>query len=159
MDKWAVLNLVNDLQQKYIFAIDRKDMNGWLACFAEDGTYLCQTRENYDEKLPIGFMWDDRYGRLKDRVKTVNEVWAGTAEDYQSRHLIQSVDCKDAGNGLYDVVTNIVVFYTTNRGDSRVLATGEYLDRVRITGDRAQFVSKKAILDQTTVPRYLVYPV
>jgi hypothetical protein len=30
---------------------------------------------------------------------------------------------------------------------------------VRIAGDRAQFIAKKAILDQITVPRYLVYPI
>jgi 3-phenylpropionate/cinnamic acid dioxygenase small subunit len=152
-------NIVNELQLKYAFAIDRKDMSGWLACFAEDGSYLCQTRENFQDGLPVGYMWDDRYARLQDRVKTINEVWAGTAEDYQPRHLLQCLSIADAGSGLIDAVSNFVVFYTTNRGDSQILTTGEYHDRVRITGDQASFVSKKAILDQITVPRYLVYPI
>jgi 3-phenylpropionate/cinnamic acid dioxygenase small subunit len=152
-------NIVNELQLKYAFAIDRKDMRGWLACFAEDGSYLCQTRENFQDNLPIGYMWDDRYARLQDRVKTITEVWAGTAEDYQPRHVVQGLHVEDAGDGMIDAISNFVVFYTTNRGDSQILTTGEYHDRVRIVGTQASFVAKKAILDQITVPRYLVYPI
>ena len=87
-----VRNHVDDLLARYAHAIDRKDMKGWLACFAEDGSYLCQTRENHQDGLPIGFMWDDRYSRLQDRVKTVDEIWKGTAEDYQPRHLVPHID-------------------------------------------------------------------
>jgi 3-phenylpropionate/cinnamic acid dioxygenase small subunit len=159
MDKQTILNAVDELQQACMHALDRRDMNAWLGCYAEDGTYLCQSKENFDQDLPIGFMWDDRYGRLKDRVKAITEVWAGTAEEYQSRHLTQRLVCREAAGGLYEVISNFVVFYTTNNGDSRVLATGEYLDQVRITDGRAQFVSRKAILDQVAVPRYLVYPI
>jgi 3-phenylpropionate/cinnamic acid dioxygenase small subunit len=159
MDKWMVRSMVGELLARYAFAIDRKDMPGWLACFDKDGTYLCQTRENFNDGLPIGYMWDDRYARLQDRVKTVDEIWAGTAEDYQPRHLVQSLDVSGGEGGLYDVVANFVVFYTTNGGDSRILTTGEYHDTVRIAGEQALIVSKKAILDQITVPRYLVYPI
>lgn len=159
MDRWTVRNLVSELAQQYAFALDRKDMPGWLACFAADGTYLCQTRENHQDGLPIGYMWDDCFERLQDRVKTITEVWAGTAEDYQPRHIVQCVDIRPAGEGEHDAICNFVVFYTTNRGDSRILATGEYHDRVRIAEGRALLVNRKAILDQVTVPRYLVYPV
>jgi 3-phenylpropionate/cinnamic acid dioxygenase small subunit len=159
VDNSTARNRVNDLQLQYAYALDRKDMNGWLACFAEDGSYLCQTRENYQDNLPIGFMWDDRYARLKDRVKTIDEVWAGTAEDYQPRHFVQCLSVNSGSDGVFEAISNFMVFYTTSRGDSRTLATGEYHDRVRIAGDRAQFIAKKAILDQITVPRYLVYPI
>lgn len=150
---------IHELHRIYIRALDRRDMAGWLACFEQDGAYLCQTRENHDGELPIGYMWDDRHGRLQDRVKAVKEVWAGTAEDYQSRHLTQLLECRLAADGLYEAISNFVVFYTTNRGDSRVLATGEYLDEIRITSGAARIKSRKAILDQLAVPRYLVYPI
>ena len=83
----------------------------------------------------------------------------GTAEDYQPRHFVQSLAVTSGDGGLWNVVANFVVFYTTNGGDSRILTTGEYHDTVRIAGDQALVVSKKAILDQVTVPRYLVYPI
>ena len=159
MDNINARRVVDELQVRYAFALDRKDMNGWLGCFAQDGSYLCQTRENFQDKLPIGYMWDDRHERLRDRVKTITEVWAGTAEDYQARHLVQCMSVSDAGDGIVEALSNFVVFYTTNRGDSRILATGEYHDRVRLGDGLSTFVSKRAILDQVTVPRYLVYPI
>ena len=154
----ADISKIDALQSAYVLALDSMDMDGWLGCFAEDGTYLCQTLESFSEGLPVGYMWDDRYGRLKDRVKTVTEVWAGPAEEYQPRHFCQRLSAKAGADGLIETVSNFVVFYTTNRGDSRVLATGKYLDSIRVGPACAQFVSRKAILDQTVVPRYLVYP-
>ncbi|MBV2205686.1 MAG: nuclear transport factor 2 family protein [Pseudomonas sp.] len=155
----SVFNSIDELLQRYAKVLDRKDMRGWLACFGEDGTYLCQSWENYTEGLPVGFMLDDCHARLRDRVKAVDEVWAGTAEDYQPRHLCQRLSCEADEQGGYQVVSNFVVFYTTNRGDSQVLATGEYLDRVRVVDGVASLVSRKAILDQDVAPRYLVYPI
>jgi 3-phenylpropionate/cinnamic acid dioxygenase small subunit len=159
MDRQTIRFLIEELQMRYAHALDSKNMPGWAACFAVDGSYLCQTRENHDRKLPIGYMSDDSVARIRDRVKTVDEIWRGTAEDYQTRHLVQSVHVGAAPGGLHEAVGNFVVFYTTNRGDSRILATGEYIDQIRITDQQALLVSRKAILDQVTVPRYLVYPI
>lgn len=155
----ADISKIEALQSGYALALDSKNMDGWLDCFADDGTYLCQTLESFSDGLPVGFMWDDRLGRLKDRVKAVTEVWAGTAEEYQPRHFGQRLSAKPGADGLVETVSNFVVFYTTNRGDSQVLATGQYLDTIRVSDDAAKFVSRKAILDQTVVPRYLVYPI
>lgn len=155
----ALRAIVEDLLLRYVYALDSKNMRAWLECFADDGSYLCQSRENHARGLPIGYMWDDGPARLKDRVKTIDEVWAGTAEDYQPRHLVQCIRLTNGADGLLDAVSNFVVFGTTHRGDSQVLATGEYLDRVRVSDERALLVSRKAILDQITATRYLVYPI
>jgi anthranilate 1,2-dioxygenase small subunit len=155
----GVLSALGALLAEYALALDRRDMKRWLACFAHDGSYLCQSRENFERNLPIGYMWDDRYARLQDRVKTVDEVWKGTAEEYQPRHLFQTLTVTPQADGLLEAVSNFTVFATTHRGDSQLLATGEYLDRVRVSADRALFVGRRAILDQVTVPRYLVYPI
>jgi 3-phenylpropionate/cinnamic acid dioxygenase small subunit len=159
MDRQTVRFLIDELQMRYAHALDSKSMPRWAECFAADGSYLCQTRENHDRKLPIGYMWDDSVARIRDRVKTVDEIWRGTAEDYQSRHLVQSVQVGAGADGLYPAAGNFVVFYTTNRGDSRILATGEYIDQIRIADQCALLVSRQAILDQVTMPRYLVYPI
>lgn len=151
--------IIDSLLCDYAHALDRKDMAGWLKCFADDGSYLCQTKENHDEGMPVGIMRDDCHGRLQDRVKAVDKVWAGTAEDYQTRHFHQQLACNELGDGMYEVTSNFVVYYTTNRGDCSILAAGQYLDVIRVHGGTATFKSRKAILDQQVTPRYLVYPV
>lgn len=151
--------IIESLFRQYAHALDRHDMPGWLACFAEDGSYLCQTRENHEEGMPVGIMRDDGHARLRDRVKAVDKVWAGTAEEYRTRHFHQQLECTPLDGGMYEVVSNFVVYYTTNRGDCSILAAGQYLDRIRIRDGVGRFVSRRAILDQQVTPRYLVYPV
>jgi anthranilate 1,2-dioxygenase small subunit len=155
----VVLARIDDLQMKYLAALDRHDLNAWLACFAEDGSYVCITRENEDAGLPVAMMLDDTRARLKDRVKFVNEVWSGTYEDYATRHFVQRLECTQGANGHINVSTNFMVSYTNRQGGSDILVTGVYEDEIEVGGDQARFKSKRAILDTVTTPRYLVYPV
>ncbi len=104
-------------------------------------------------------MLDDTRGRLKDRVKFINEVWSGTFEDYATRHFVQRFECNKGANGRLSVLTNFMVSFTNRRGGSDILVTGVYEDEIDLGGKEAIFVSKRAILDTVTTPRYLVYPV
>lgn len=155
-----VLARIDALQIKYQRALDGADMTGWLDCFGEkDASYICTTRENEEQNLPLALMMDDSYDRLKDRVRFITEVWSGTYEDYQTRHFVQRLDCADKGAGLYAVASNFMVAYTSARGRSEILAAGIYQDEISLAGNDTKFRSKKAILDTVATPRYLVYPV
>jgi anthranilate 1,2-dioxygenase small subunit len=154
----AVLAQVDALQNKYLAALDRHDMQAWLDCFAEQASYSCITRENVDADLPVAMMLDDTRERLQDRVKFVTEVWSGTFEDYATRHFVQRLECSQA-NGQLDVLTNFMVSYTNRRGGSDILVTGVYEDAVVLGGSGPRFKAKRAVLDTVTTPRYLVYPV
>lgn len=104
-------------------------------------------------------MLDDCRARLKDRVKFITEVWAGTFEDYATRHLVQRVDARRAGERLYAVESSFVATYTTARGRTELLTAGLYEDGIVLAAAGAKFQSKKAVLDTIVTPRYLVYPI
>jgi 3-phenylpropionate/cinnamic acid dioxygenase small subunit len=154
-----VLQRIDALQIEYIAALDRKDMPGWLASFDAQGSYICIAAENVEHGLPLALMMDDCHERLEDRVTYVTKVWAGTFEDYQTRHFIQRISCADAGGGLYGVVTNFSVLYTAEQGKTEILVAGRYEDEVILSGGGAKFRSKKAVMDTNISPRYIVYPV
>lgn len=155
-----VLARIDALQIRYLRALDGRDMAGWLACFgANDASYVCATRENEEQGLPLALMMDDSLARLKDRVRFVTDVWSGTFEDYQTRHFVQRLDCSAKSPSVYAVTSNFMVAYTSARRQSEILAAGTYEDEVVVAADGARFRSKKAILDTITTPRYLVYPV
>lgn len=154
----AVLAAVDALQIAYLDALDRRDMHAWLACFAEDGSYACLSAEGEEQGLPVAIMLDDSHARLRDRVKFVTEVWAGTYEDYRTRHFVQRLRCTPSGPSLYAVTSSFLVVYTSARGQSEVLAAGRYEDQIRITPDSAAFKEKRAVIDTDVTPRYLVYP-
>ena len=155
-----ILASLDALQSQYVRALDRRDMKAWLDCFAEDeASYVCTALESEEQGLPVALMLDDCRARLMDRVKFITEVWAGTFEDYATRHLVQRIACRRGESGLYEVECNFVVTYTSARGRTELLTAGLYEDRVSLGAGLAKFRSKKAVLDTVTTPRYLVYPV
>lgn len=155
----AVLAAIDALQMKYLGALDRRDFDAWLDCFAEEAAYVCISRENHEAGLPVAVMMDDTRARLRDRVRFIKEVWSGTYEDYATRHFVQRIDSKLLDKSYVSVITNFMVSYTNRRGGSDILVTGVYEDTVDVKGGTPRFASKRAILDTVTTPRYLVYPV
>jgi anthranilate 1,2-dioxygenase small subunit len=154
-----LLALIDALQVRYARALDRRDLTAWLDCFASEASYTCTHRENVEQGLPLALMMDDCTERLRDRVKFITEVWAGIFEDYWTRHFFQRLEHRVQDDQLCTVTSNFSVFYTTNDGLSAVLAVGSYEDEVIIMPKGAKFRSRRAILDTSTLPRYLVYPV
>lgn len=154
-----ILGEIDALQMNYVAALDRQDMTAWMNCFGQNGGYICTTRENEIDGLPVALMMDHTPERLRDRVKYVTEIWSGTYEDYLTRHFVQRLSCKEEPDRSYIISSNFMVTYTTAEGRSEVLVSGEYVDHIERQGERVFFRSKKAILDTTTTPRYLVYPV
>lgn len=155
----TVLARIEELQSRYIQALDKKDMQAWKSTFDEGGSsYICIAQENVQNNLPLALMMDDCYARIQDRVTFVTDVWVGTFEDYQTRHFTQRTACQDLGDHRYRLETNFTVIYTPEQGQTEVMVAGVYEDEVVINGV-AKFVSKKAILDTNVAPRYIVYPV
>lgn len=133
------------------------DWRAWLGLFTQDCAYAVYSLENVEAGLPIGYMIDDRRGRLEDRVKAITEIWAGTIEPYRTRHILQRVSAADMGDGLYKVRSHMIVSYTQSDGPAGLLASGYCDDIVRVAEDGVRLLSKVVYLDGTPA-RYLAYP-
>lgn len=147
------------LQTRYVLALDRQDMAAWVGCFDQEASYICIARENVEQDLPLAVMMDDSLDRIRDRANYVTQVWAGTFEDYKTRHFIQRLLLRESGPGLVEAESNFMVVYTQESGKSEVLAAGVYQDVVSVRDGQARFRSRRAVLDTVTMPRYLVYPI
>lgn len=153
---------VDDLLVRYVDALDNKDMERWLDAFVDEerASYMCMSQENAEIGLQIGFMYDDCRARLKDRVSYITEVWAGTFQDYRTRHFVQRLSVDETDANTVSVRSNFTVFMTPiSNGVSEVLATGTYQDIISVEGGIARLASRKALLDNSVLPRYLVYPI
>jgi len=153
------LQLIQDLHARYNRALDRHDMRAWADCFGIEASYVCTTQENEARNLPLAIMMDDSRERLEDRITYINKIWAGTFEDYTTRHFVERPQCRPAGPDRYEVESSFLVAYTSSRGTSELLTTGTYFDQIEIAGDQALLRARKAVLDCPTTPRYLVYPI
>ena len=148
---------VQALQERYINALDRKDMEGWLDCFSPNGGYICTTAENHSQNLPIAIMHDMSPECLRDRIKFIEKIWSGTYEDYTTRHFIQQVSWEDVEDGVR-INTSFLTSFVDKNGMSGLLATGCYEDEVEFVDGTPLFRKKIAIIDASVTPRYLVYP-
>lgn len=144
-------------------ALDSKDMQGWLGNYAEEeaASYFCRSAENSERGLALGFMYDDCRARLEDRVTFVNDIWAGTFQDYRTRHFVQRTSYDRIDSATLEMRSNFSVFMTPeDSGITQVLAVGQYLDSVRQGMDgELKLLSRRAELDTSVLPRYLVYPI
>ncbi len=156
-----VLAKIDQLHGRYIVALDSKDMGAWLNTFSTDAnaSYICTTAENVEAKHALAMILDDCHARLRDRVSFVTKVWVGTYSDYRTRHLIVRTGCRAAEDGLFAVESNFCVYYTpSDTGRAEIFATGVYLDRVKVNGEEACFQSRKAVMDNSVLERYMVFP-
>jgi len=155
-----IMGLIDDLQARYIHALDNKDFQAWVDTFdtAKDTSYFCISAENEDSGLPIALMYDDCHDRIEDRVTFIETVWAGTFQEYRTRHFIERTRCRALGGDVYAVETNFSILYTPETGRTSVQVSGVYKDEIVFNGEGARFKCKRAVYDTTVLPRYIVYP-
>lgn len=155
-----VIFSIENLNRDYICALDKLDMNKWLACFnKQEGTYKLISNENESNGFPIAFMLDDKYERLQDRVTQVTVIQEDSTEHYQTRHMTQLTSIVDLGNNRYQANYNFSIFYTQNLIEqTAILCVGRYEDIVLIE-NTASFIQRKAVIDTNVLPRYMAYPV
>lgn len=151
-------HLVDELLAAYAGAVDDRDFSAWLALFAPECAYGVHAMENIREGLPLAYMMDDCRERLVDRVKMIEEVWQGTVEPYDTRHVLQRTALREVGEDRWDVRSNVIVSYTAASGEAGILVSGHCEDVVVLDGETALFEKRIVVLDNTP-PRYLVYPV
>ncbi len=147
---------IDALQNRYILALDDKDWQAWLSAFTSDGQYFAVAADDAQAGRPLALMMDDCYERLQDRVSYITRVW--TYEEYQMRHFVQRVKTSRTGDNDYEVLSHFSVFFTSEAGESRILAVGKYEDHVVLAAGGARFKRKRAVIDTFLLPRYLVYP-
>ncbi|MGB1742540.1 MAG: aromatic-ring-hydroxylating dioxygenase subunit beta [Cycloclasticus sp.] len=155
-----VIFSIENLNRDYICALDKLDMNKWLACFNKQGTYTLISNENERNGLPIAFMLDDCYERLQDRVTQVVDIQEDSTEHYQTRHMTQLTNITDLGDNRYKVDFNFTTFYTQDLIEKTdLLGAGRYEDIILVENGKASFIQRKAVLDTNVLPRYVAYPI
>src|SRR5947199_1436981 len=77
---------IQDLNARYVQAIDGNKLEAWPDFFTEDGRYRVTTAENVERGLPLGFIHATSRAMLRDRVRSLRE--ANVYEPQRYRHLI-----------------------------------------------------------------------
>jgi 3-phenylpropionate/cinnamic acid dioxygenase small subunit len=147
---------VEDLSARYVHCIDDDRLEEWPELFVERGRYRVTTAENHERGLPLPIVYADSRAMLRDRVAALRQ--ANIYEPQRYRHLVSSliVDRVDASSAK--AVSNFHVVRVMQTGESTLFATGRYLDRVRLEGDRTLFEERVVVLDSRAIDTLLAIP-
>ena len=158
---FEVLMAFDTLQSRYIAALDKQYMPGWIDTFSNDesSAYICTTAENVEAGLRVAWILDDCRARLHDRVTFVDKVWAGTYNVHRTRHVTQRTSWTALEKQDFAFESNFIVTYSSaDVRRTEVFATGVYHDVVRFEAGELKFVKKQVVVDGHILNRYLVFP-
>ena len=147
---------MQDLQDRYMAAIDEDRLEDWPKLFIEDCLYEIIPRENEEAGFPAPVMYCDSAGMLRDRVISLRNANIYAKPNY--RHFTSGLTCRMDGEAVV-MVSSYVVINTHTDGSSFVYQAGSYRDVVVKTADGWRFKAKRVIYDTLRVQTLLAYPI
>jgi len=153
----AVHFQVQDLNARYVHAIDADRLEEWPEFFAENGRYRITTAENVERGLPLSLMYATSRVMMRDRINSLRN--ANVYESQRYRHAVGTPLIETDKDGIVRAVTNFLVARIMHTGETTLFATGRYEDRIALPADeRPHFLEKTVILDSRQIDTLLAIP-
>jgi 3-phenylpropionate/cinnamic acid dioxygenase small subunit len=147
---------VQDLNARYVQAIDDNKLEAWPDFFTEHGRYRVTTAENVERGLPLGLIYATSRAMLRDRVRSLRDANVYEAQRY--RHVIGAPLVEAEEGGTVRAQTSFIVARIMHTGETTLFATGCYRDHVVLVDGVARFAEKTVILDSRLIDTLLAIP-
>lgn len=151
--------LIDDLIADCAHALDDDRLEEWPELFIEDGRYKITTRENIDAGWPLGILYCDSRGMMRDRILALRT--ANVYEPHTYCHILGRTRVhtqSNTGGEVYHARTNFSIIRTMHTGEDFRFATGKYIDECVMINDRMHFKSRIVVLESRRVDILLVIP-
>jgi anthranilate 1,2-dioxygenase small subunit len=158
----AALLLHHEVEQfnaRYAAALDAQRLAEWTEMFTEDAFYLVTSRENADRNLPVGLIYCEGRGMIRDRAFALDKT-AMFAPRYL-RHVIGNlvVQPEDADGDIRAQANYVVLQVLFDRPDATLHQVGAYHDVFRRSAGGLKLRERRCIYDNLLVPNALCLPV
>ena len=146
---------VEELLCDYAHALDDGRIDDWPEFFAEDAIYQITTRENLEAGYPIGIVYCEGQGMMRDRIEALKS--ANIFEGHCYCHLLGRPALRQERPGLIAARSNFTVLRTMEDGRAEVFASGKFVDLIALE-PAPRFRERRVILDSRRIDILLVYP-
>jgi anthranilate 1,2-dioxygenase small subunit len=149
---------IEEFNAEYANTLDEFDLDRWVEFFTEDAFYRITARENFDHNLPLGLVYCEGRGMLKDRALAILKTT--TFAPRYLRHFLgpaRILDVKD--DGAIEARANYMVVQTELERPSQILQSGQYIDRFVRAGGALRLRERHCVYDSLIIPNALVFPV
>ena len=146
---------VERLHARYAHALDADRLEDWLGLFTENGTYRVTTAENEERGLPLGVVYAEGRGMLRDRIASLRH--ANIYEPQRYRHIVSSVLVERLDGDTATSVSNFMVIRVMQDGGSMLFASGRYVDRIALS-PQPLYAERVVICDSRRFDTLLAIP-
>ena len=148
---------IEDFHAAYGAALDAGRIEDWPQFFAEDALYRITARENADQDLPVGLVYCEGLGMIRDRAFAI----ANTAM-FAPRYLLHfttNTRVLAIDGAVVTATANYLVLQTLIDERTTIHQAGRYFDRFVRDGDRLLLKERHCVYDTLLIDNSLVFPV
>ena len=142
---------------EYCAALDEDRIADWPGFFTDDAVYRITARENAAAGLPVGLVYCEGMGMLRDRALAIAKT-----EMFAPRYLLHHVSnvrvLSDA-DGIVAARANYLVLQTLVDEPTTLHQAGRYYDRFRRAAGRLLLRERHCVYDTLLIDNSLVLPV
>lgn len=151
-----MLDRVSRLNAEYARAIDDDRLEDWPAFFTDPCLYSITSADNHRRGMPVGVIYADSKGMLKDRVAALRE--ANIYERQAYRHVVGLPAIVGERDGAVRAETPFLVVRIMRDGTMALFATGRYLDALVEEAGTLRFRERVVVCDSSRIDTLLAIP-
>ncbi len=152
----ALYRQIEELNTRYIRAIDDDTLEAWPELFTEKCHYKITTRENFARGLSMPLMEATSRGMLIDRVTGYRRV--NIYEPQRYTHMLSGLALDRIDATHVACRQNYLAIRTMITGEMTIFSAGIYLDRVVLGADGVKFEERIVVQESCRVDTLLVIP-
>jgi len=143
---------------EYCAALDENRIAEWPAFFTADALYRITARENADADLPVGLVYCEGQGMLRDRALAIEKT-AMFAPRYLLHQVTNTRVLAVDASGEISAEANYALFETLVDEKTTLQQVGRYHDRFIRSDGRLKLKARHCVYDTLIIDTALIYPV
>jgi anthranilate 1,2-dioxygenase small subunit len=149
---------IEEFNAEYAAVLDAGRVQDWPNFFADDAVYRITGRENADAGLPVGLVYCEGIGMIRDRALAISRTTM-----FAPRYLLHQVTnarvlAVDA-SGEITAESNYALFETLVDEKTVLQQVGRYHDRFARQAGRLKLKARHCVYDSLIIDTALIYPV
>ncbi len=149
---------IEEFNAEYATVLDAGRVQDWPRFFADDAVYRITGRENADAGLPVGLVYCEGIGMIRDRALAISRTTM-----FAPRYLLHQVTntrvlSVDPG-GEIAAESNYALFETLVDEKTALQQVGRYQDRFVRQDGRLKLKARHCVYDSLIIDTALIYPV
>jgi anthranilate 1,2-dioxygenase small subunit len=148
---------VEEFHYEYAAVLDRGEIERWPDFFTDDAHYEVIARDNAEASLPLGLIYCEGKGMLRDRAYAIRHT-----EMYAPRYLqlrVSNTRVLSIDGPRITAEASYLLMETLVDELTRVQQVGKYYDVFERRGEGLLIVSRRCIYDTVVIDNCMVFPV